>query len=502
LNSQLVARSITAAGWGLSGTALRIVLQVGAQVVLARILGPAQYGLFAIGVLVISLSSYFADSGVAYGLVQRTTVSELDIRYVFTWQVIAGSLVTLTIIALAPTLARLFQEPRAESILKVLSSVSFISALSATSMNLLKRNLDHRNIQIGQVLAYAIGYVAIGIPLALTGLGVWSLVIAWLVVAMIQLIYFYHCVRHSLRPLLQFAHAKSHMNFGGIVFLTNLVNWFITNVDKAIAARFFPGTDLGLYSTSFNLLNTPTTAISTNLQSVVFAASAQVQGNATSIKRAYLKLLGLVCGIFLPAFGSAAVIADTLIIALYGPAWADAAPMITAFACGMPLLIIWAISTPVLWNTGQALKEIKIQLPILILWVTFALLVSQYSIVLLAWALTGCFLFRVAMVMFLVCHTLDIRRVDLVRAMVGPTVVAVLVVGGVYATDLLLTSTTRHALLVLTCNFFVGSSLMVLAFRLLPWSLSPMARALLAEAFIKTPMRIRPFLVAIAKGPK
>lgn len=502
LNSRLVERSIKAAGWGLSGSALRIVLQMGAQIVLARILGPEQYGLFAIGVLVVSLANYVADSGIAYGLVQRKDITDADIRFVFTWQAILGLLVALAIIALAPLLAGVFHEPRADNLLKALSLVCLVNALTTPSMNLLKRALDHRNLQIGQVIAYAVGYVGIGIPLAIHGVGVWALVYAWLTVAIVQWLYLYNCVRHPLRPLLWFEYAKSHLNFGGLVLLTNLVNWFMTNVDKAIAARFFPGANLGLYSTSFTLLNTPTTVVYSNVQSVVFAASAQVQGQTDSMKRAYLKLLGLLSGIFLPAFGALAAVAGTLMLALYGSAWAAAAPMVTAFACGMPLLLVWGISTPVLWNTGQAFREIRIQVPIAILWVAGAYYAVQFSVVVLAWAMTACFLIRVVMVVAVVCRTLQIRLVETARAILGPVVVALLVTGGVAGIDRLLIAEGWHALAVLGADVVAGAIGLVVAMRYLSWALSPLARDLLGEASRKMPALIRPTLTSIARGPQ
>ncbi|MFX6409630.1 oligosaccharide flippase family protein, partial [Acinetobacter baumannii] len=77
--------------WGGGGTLLRIVMQFGAQVVLARILGPEQYGLFAIGAIVVGFSSFFSDIGLAYGLIQKKEIAAKDIRFVFTWQIILGA---------------------------------------------------------------------------------------------------------------------------------------------------------------------------------------------------------------------------------------------------------------------------------------------------------------------------------------------------------------------------------------------------------------------------
>ena len=71
-----------------------MVLQLATQVVLARILGPVEFGLFALGVLVVGISTYFSDIGLAYALIQKKSVNANDIRFVWTWQCFLGLLVS------------------------------------------------------------------------------------------------------------------------------------------------------------------------------------------------------------------------------------------------------------------------------------------------------------------------------------------------------------------------------------------------------------------------
>ena len=59
----LAGQAARAVGWGAAGSVAKLVLQFGTQIMLARILGPEQYGLFAMGVLVVSLATFLADFG-------------------------------------------------------------------------------------------------------------------------------------------------------------------------------------------------------------------------------------------------------------------------------------------------------------------------------------------------------------------------------------------------------------------------------------------------------
>ena len=57
----LAGQAARAVGWGAAGSVAKLVLQFGTQIMLARILGPEQYGLFAMGVLVVSLGYRAAE---------------------------------------------------------------------------------------------------------------------------------------------------------------------------------------------------------------------------------------------------------------------------------------------------------------------------------------------------------------------------------------------------------------------------------------------------------
>jgi PST family polysaccharide transporter len=64
-------RAATAARWSMATQAGQVLLQLGVQVALARLLGPETYGVFAIGLIVLTFTSFVSDFGFAWGLIQR-----------------------------------------------------------------------------------------------------------------------------------------------------------------------------------------------------------------------------------------------------------------------------------------------------------------------------------------------------------------------------------------------------------------------------------------------
>src|SRR5438874_920208 len=105
----LALRSIRAALWGASGSTLQLALQFGIQVVLARLLGPEQYGLFAMAAAVISLGAFFTY-GVPTALVQKPALTDEDVRFANLCQVVLGTTVAAAVFALAGPAAAFFQD--------------------------------------------------------------------------------------------------------------------------------------------------------------------------------------------------------------------------------------------------------------------------------------------------------------------------------------------------------------------------------------------------------
>lgn len=412
-------RTMSAFSWGAAGSVLRLVIQVGVQVFLARLLGPEQYGLFAIGVMVISLSNFLSDIGLAYGLIQLPEIDRTHVRFIFTWQLVLGIAVTAIVAESAGPLASFFNEPRADDIILALAPLCLLQALTAVSLNLLKRDLDFRSLQIMQTGAYIIGYVCVGIPLALADWGVWALVWAWTTQVATTLLMLYGRVRHSVIPLLRHAHERSMAAFGGKVLATNLANWFLGNIDRVVVARYFPAASVGLYSTPYNLMYTPAATVMGVMQPVMYSACARVQGERQRIANAYLTLTAAIAFAVLPVFAVIATVADTFVLALYGHAWREAASVLRPIALAMPFLLLWNATTPIFWTNGRPGLEFKMQLPMIAAWLVAVSIAAQYSIVVVAWTVAALYLARSVIFVLTACRMLEVPLRDYLGGLGG-----------------------------------------------------------------------------------
>jgi lipopolysaccharide exporter len=454
-------QSVSAVKWSALGSIAQYGLSLGAQIVLARLLGPENYGLFAMGAIVLSFSNFFSNFGFAWGLIQAQSLAEEDIRFVFTWQLIAGTLVALGLYLLAPLVAVYFNEPRVEAIVRWLSLACILSAITAPASNLLRRDLDFRWINIIQIISYSIGYLGIGIPLAYYGAGVWSLVAAWLAQAFSMLIITYSRHPHSVRTLFWYSGAKAMSGVGMTVFVTNLCNWWLTNMDRIFLGRYLDSHAVGLYTVGYNLANTPNNLLIGALQPAFLTAGARLQSEPKRLRRVYIPVIASVWILISPFFILFALIAHHLIGFLYGAAWESSSKVLTILALSMPAYITFSMSTSILWNTDRKQFESILQLPLLLIACYAFYTYRSEGIVMIAMIGAGLLFIRAIIITTAACIQLGISALDLlphaVRGIVMMAISAAATLGGIklgeFASIIIATK------LKLTAVTFVGFSI-------------------------------------------
>lgn len=363
--SKLAESGIRAVKWNTVTTIARFGLQLIAQVLLARLLGPDNYGVFGLGMVVLTFSTFLSNFGLGQSLLHRPEVTDEDIRFAFTWQVIAGLGAMALVWLAAPAIADFFREPRSEAVIRWLSLTCLLSAASSPAGNLVQRDLNFKSMGLAQVGSYAVGYLLVGVPMALMGQGYAALVAAWLTQVGLVALASYLLHPHSLRPLFRYPRMAGAMGVGGIVFATNVVNWLLGNLDRVVIGRLLNAQAVGVYTAGYNLATMPNSLLLSSLQPTLMAVGARMQGETGRLRGAYEQILAVVWVIVLPVFIALAVGAHEIVAILYGAKWAGVPPVLSLLFLAMPALITSGLSTPILWSSGRKAQESLLQLPVI-----------------------------------------------------------------------------------------------------------------------------------------
>ena len=431
----LASRGIAAAKWSVVLTIARFAVQLVSQVVLARMLGPEVYGVFGMALVVFMLGAFLSEFGFGMYLLQRPQLSEQDLRFVFTWQVLIGLATAAAMVACAPWAAAYFQDDRVIVALHWLALASVINAVAALGKTLLSRDLNFRVLGWIEFGSYAVGFLGVGLVLALAGYGVEALVGATIGQALLRLLAQQWVRPHSWWPRFTHADAGGVFDIGRKVFFTNLVNWQLGNLDRVLIGRYLDAHAVGVYNIGFNLANTLGSLFVNALQPAFLSSGARVEGDRARLGRVYLEVLASIWIFITPAFVVLAFFGPEIIAILYGSRWVSAGPVLQALFLAMPAFLTWGLSTPILWNVGRGQLETLLQLPALVLGVPALVLAASGGVDAMAWTVVGVFVLRALATATAACRLvgLDARTVlpHLARGVVVSLLMALAAQAGV-----------------------------------------------------------------------
>lgn len=383
-----------ALGWNYAGMVTKMVLALGINALLARLLGPKPFGELAVGLIVFGFGNLFANVGLTSALIQKKDLRDVDVRFCFTCQMGIGALMTALVFATAPFWAGFFHDPGLVLLLRVFSILFVLQAFGTTSTALLNRKQDARTIQSVTIISYTVAYLGAGVGLALAGAGVWSLVAAWLTQAFVNSVLMYSRSRHSLLPLFRREHLPM-LHFGVRILGANMCSWGISNLDNTVVGRVSGPVMLGYYSRAFSLTNIAEN-ITSGLLQVLLPAFSRVQSEKEKLRRIYASVFGLLLMVLLPICAAVSATADVVMRGLYGYRWDPAIPYLRPIALAMAVNAVLAIAGPLLAARGKPHKELISQFISVVIALSVYVVAVHWSIALLSWCVLGVYLVRFA----------------------------------------------------------------------------------------------------------
>jgi len=144
-------------------------------IILARLLTPKEFGLIGMITIFIAVSESFINSGFSQALIRKKDCTDTDLSTVFYFNMVVGIMFFGVLILAAPVISRFFAEPQLIWLVRVLGAVLIIDALTMVQRTSLTRRIDFKLQTKISVISIVFSGI-VGISMAYTGFGVWSLV--------------------------------------------------------------------------------------------------------------------------------------------------------------------------------------------------------------------------------------------------------------------------------------------------------------------------------------
>ena len=313
--------------WDFSGRAVQQLVAFALGIILARLLGPKDFGLVAMASVFIAFTNIFTDLGLTSALIQRKNAEPIHFSSSFFLNLSISSLFLAAMFFAAPLIAGFYGIPALTPIARVLGLNFVLTSFTSVQRAYLQKSLDFRALRTASFIS-AVASGALGIGMAYLGFGVWSLVTQSVVSSLLSSILLWRASPWRPSPTFSLAALRDLWSYGFNMFLAGTLEIFAQRVDVLIIGKMFDATSLGLYSKAKSLNRLITQYSSESIGAVAFPALAEIQDDEARLRRATLAMIETVTFVSLGLAGGLFLVARPLILILLADKWLGAVPML------------------------------------------------------------------------------------------------------------------------------------------------------------------------------
>lgn len=313
----------------LSMAALKTVQQFAAIAILARLIPPSEYGIYALAVPAVMLGMALSTFGLPQALVQRREMTHDLASTLFWLNVIFGLAAAGLVAAVALPAAAYYDELRVVPVFYAVTAAVFFAALAGLYSAVLRRQMRFRELEV-TVLFCELAGLAIAVIAAFAGLSYWALVLQQLSIPFLTLVSLMAITgwRPSLPHRMGLRRAWGAVAFGGWVGGFTLLNHLVNYMGTVITGGNFSEVATSLFYRSRNLANLPTLKIVRPLSNVLIPSMSRLQDQPEELRDMFRTSFNRLTLLMFPVGLVLWTAAEPVTLVLLGPNWIEVAPLL------------------------------------------------------------------------------------------------------------------------------------------------------------------------------
>lgn len=419
MNTRLDLQVRTARGiaWSMFGSFGGRAISMVSLAILARLLVPEDFGLLAFALVFIAYLETVGDLGTSAALVYWPGRWRDVAQLTFLANVSMGLFWVAISMATASAVATFFGSPNGAPVLRTLCWVVLIKSLGNTQDALLQRDLRFRTRLIPELALLGTKAVT-SVAFAIMGFGVWSLVWGQLIGQAIATGMLWVLVpwRPGMSlPLRQVGHV---FRYGRGIVSVNLVAAVVHHADYVIVGRFLGVAVLGVYQMAYRVPDMVVTLLVRVTSKVLFPALSRVRDAGGEMGDIFFPALRYLSLITFPATVGLALMAEPIILSLFGDQWVESVPILRAIAVYAGIRALGSFTGDVLKAAGRPGWLAVLGIARAVVLVPALLMAARHGALAVAWVLAAVAVLSTGVNLTLACHLLRASAGVLVRSLV------------------------------------------------------------------------------------
>ena len=321
--------------------------------VLARLLTPEDYSLLGIILIFVSVFNSIVDSGFSNALIRKNNATDADYNTVFVSNLGISIILCAALFFLSPLIAAFFDRPPLTGLLKVMSFIIIINAFAIIQRTILVKKIDFKT-QTKVSIISSVSSGIVGIYMAVSGYGVWSLVGQQLSRQGLNTLFLW--IYSKWYPRFQFSlrSFQELFGFGWKLLVSGMIATIWRELYLVVIGKFYAPATLGQYTRAQQFASIFSSNLTSVIQRVSYPILSSIQDDKTRLKDAYKRIIKVsMLPTFVLMIGMAGC-AKSMIQVMVGDQWLPAVPFLQIICFQMMLYPLHSLNLNMLQVEGRS----------------------------------------------------------------------------------------------------------------------------------------------------
>jgi O-antigen/teichoic acid export membrane protein len=301
---------------------------------IAKIIGPAEFGLASILGVIYYLGLAVSDSGMSNSLMRTKECDDADYGTVLMTNLIFGLFIYLLLLFLTPIISEFYNSPKLLSLLPVYGFGILLSSFKSVYIAFMMKNFEYKRMFLLNIPGNIFSII-LAIILSKYGYGVWSIIALFLSNQLISLILFYLFSGWKTVFVLNKSKFKFHFNFGYKLSISAFINTIFENIYQLIIGKYFSIRMTGIYDRAFTLGNYPISILSTVLSKVTLPLFVNYANDIVLFKEKFRETIKLISFVTCFVTGVILIIVPFMIKHYMGVQWMESIKIFEILCLGL-----------------------------------------------------------------------------------------------------------------------------------------------------------------------